>query len=600
MMTGLAKLRDVMKEHHVDAYIIPTNDPHQSEYIAECYERRRFISGFTGSAGTAVVTQGQALLWTDGRYFLQATQELDQNWTLMKDRLPETPSIEQWCAANLSKGQAVAIDPSVVSMATYERYVSVLQPAGIHILNLDHNLVDAVWEGRPPAPTSQIIVQPDKYAGQSGQSKIADVRKAMADLNVGAHVVAALDEVVWLLNVRGADVTYNPVVISYAMVTKSSVYFYVNQAKVTPEVHEHLKANGIEVRPYAQIFADLSELSKTERVWVDPGTSVAVFVAVQESSRVKQTSSITMAKALKNTTELDGARSCHIRDAAALIQYLAWLEQECVSDRVGSLTECTGGDRLDSYRAAQSDFMGLSFSNISGSGPNGAIIHYHPTPQKCSPIDPHAMYLIDSGGQYRDGTTDVTRTVHNGKPTSHEIECYTRVLKGHVALGLVVFPDNKINGYQIDALARGALWEVGLDYAHGTGHGVGSFLNVHEGPHGISFRPNPTSFSAGMLVTNEPGYYEEGKFGIRIENIMAVVPAKPKLAALSGMKFLQFEHITLVPYCSRLIDVSLLENREIDFINRYHMECFDKVAPFLKDDPAALHWLQRETKPIAR
>eukprot|EP01112_Ceratiomyxa_fruticulosa_P008266 TRINITY_DN2136_c0_g2_i1.p1 TRINITY_DN2136_c0_g2~~TRINITY_DN2136_c0_g2_i1.p1 ORF type:complete len:603 (+),score=137.06 TRINITY_DN2136_c0_g2_i1:50-1858(+) len=590
--TKLQRLRGLMKAPKYDlaAYVVPTDDPHASEYIAPFHGRREYISGFTGSAGTAVVTLEKALLWTDGRYWLQASQQLDENWELVKDRLPTTPPIRTWLANNLPKGSKVGIDPSVFSQSSFLETQNALSASGITLTPTEENLIDQIWENRPNPPLNQIISHPLKFSGQSTSEKFALVREQMVKLNAIAHCVTALDSIAWLLNIRGNDIPFNPVVISYVIVLEKKVLFYVDNRKLTPEVISHL-GEEVEVRPYENIFNDLKEISEKGNVWIDSSSSQAIYSAINPNHVVIETSPIPLAKAIKNPVELKGMKDCHIRDAAALIRFFSWLEIELNQHKVH--TEYSVSAVLAEFRSKQPDFFSLSFETIAGSGKNGAIIHYKPEKENSAEVSIDKVFLCDSGGQYKDGTTDVTRTLHFGNPTPHEIECYTRVLKGHINLGLAIFPD-KINGHQLDILARIPLWNLGLDYAHGTGHGIGAFLNVHEGPHGISFRPNKETLKEGMLVTNEPGYYEQGNFGIRIENVMAVITVQPKHK--SADKYLGFEHITLVPYCRKLIDIASLERAEIEFVNKYHRECLEKVGPLLDGD--SLKWLQRECEPL--
>lgn len=580
---------------NVQAYIIPTEDSHMSEYISDFDKRREFISNFTGSAGTAVVTSNEAFLWTDGRYWLQAGTQLDSNWRLMKDRVASLPSVEEYLAKVLPSGSRVGIDPKLVSKGTAHRYATQLEQHGHTLTFVDNNLVDVVWNNdtshtRPAPPVAPIMVHPIKYSGCSADEKIQTIRQLMKLEEVDALVVSALDEVAWVLNIRGSDIPFNPVVVSYVLIAHDVVKFFVDTVKVIDEVRAHLGEN-VQILPYETIFEELKTYKPEQKVWLDPRSSIALFNATSCNIIAKATP-IVMAKALKNQTELEGIRQCHIRDAAALIKFFAWLENELQQGNV-SLDEFNVSVKLEEFRSKQPDFVSLSFETIAGSGPNGAIIHYKPEEAACAKIEKR-MFLCDSGGQYRDGTTDVTRTLHFGNPTQHEKECYTRVLLGHIALATVVFPSESTTGKDVDLLARMHLWQIGLDYAHGTGHGVGAFLNVHEGPQGISARAAATAvpLTAGMTVTNEPGYYEEGNFGIRIENVMLVVPAETKFNKGNS---LGFEQATLVPYEANLIDLALITERDVNYINAYHRLCEEKVGPLLVDDPLATSWLKKHT-----
>ncbi|KAJ3343645.1 hypothetical protein HDU93_007526 [Gonapodya sp. JEL0774] len=592
----LESLRQVMKEHAVSAYIIPTEDPHQSEYIADCDKRRSWISGFTGSAGTAVVTSTLALLWTDGRYFLQASQQLDSNWTLMKSGIPDVPTKEEWLAKNLLPKSRIGFDPKLVSSSGVKALRDALrdvEATTIELAPLEENLVDKVWKDRPARPKEPVVALELKYTGKSSEDKIKDTRDEMAKKGVVALVVTALDEIAWLFNLRGADISYNPVFFSFALVELDNVYLYVDQGKISPEVVSRL--SHVTIRPYDAIYADVHALGgnlaaaqsksseapveaqsskpKTSKVWMDGRCNYALMTALGNDKLVEDSRlPVTMAKAIKNSTELEGFRQCHLRDGAALCNFIAWLEHELTVNKNTALTEWEAAQVLEGYRRQQSDFVGLSFDTISSTGPNAAIIHYSPQKDDCEVVKAEQIYLLDSGGQYRDGTTDTTRTMHFGTPTAEEKDAFTRVLKGHIALDMTVFPKGT-TGYVLDSIARRSLWQVGLDYRHGTGHGVGSFLNVHEGPHGIGTRINlnDVGMVAGMTITNEPGYYADGKFGIRIENVLLVRDAgTPNNFGDRG--YLGFEHVTMVPIQTKLMDAALLNAEEVALPSKSDMD----------------------------
>ncbi|KAG0580931.1 hypothetical protein M758_4G214000 [Ceratodon purpureus] len=665
-VNALELLRPLMEAHSppLHALVVPSEDYHQSEYVADADKRREFVSGFNGSAGIALVTANEALLWTDGRYFLQATQQLSQQWKLM--RIGEDSPLENWIADNLQKDGNVGVDPCCISVDTAHRWQQAFGKHGQKLISLKENLVDKVWENRPPHVVAPVCIQPLEFTGKSAKDKISDLRAKLDQEKAYAIVVTTLDEVAWLYNLRGGDVLYNPVVHAYAIVTRDSAFYYVNKAKVDLKVEQYLCENGVELRDYESVFEDIEGLASERTpavknvfdelsekynhtngyridqstaaepvdgledrsntsiegqgglIWIDPGTcSYAVYSRVPADRVVLQQSPLALAKALKQPEELDGMRNAHIRDGAAVISYLCWLDAQMqdlygaagyFSEVKGSLkrkrseeeklTEVTVAEKLETFRAKQEHFKGLSFETISSVGGNAAIIHYAAKEETCAEMQPDSMYLCDSGGQYLDGTTDVTRTMHFGKPTSHEKSCATLVLKGHIALDMAVFPAGT-TGHALDILARVPLWKDGLDYRHGTGHGVGSYLNVHEGPHLISFRPQArnVALQANMTVTDEPGYYEDGNFGVRIENVLIVKEAQAK-HNFGDKGYLAFEHITWVPYQTKLMDLSLMSEVEKDWVDDYHSVCREKVSPLLSGPE--LEWLHRATEPLPR
>ncbi|KAF9571074.1 hypothetical protein EC968_001058 [Mortierella alpina] len=590
------KLRALMQEHNVTAFVVPSEDAHQSEYVAECDERRSYISGFTGSAGLAVVSLETAALFTDGRYFLQASQQLDSNWTLMKSGLPEVPTWQEYLVKNLPAGSRIGIDPNVFTATDAYKLEADLAKVGSSLVPTTANLVDLIWEGRPARPASKLMTLSTKTTGRTHTEKIQQLRRDLEKKGVAGFVVSGLDEIAWLFNLRGSDVHCNPVFFSYAIVTPNYVNLYLQDKSVSPEAREHLGPE-VAIRPYETIFEDLRAMAPSlkesnQKMLLGSRTNLAMAVALGKENTVEARSPVTDAKAIKNETECEGMRQCHLRDSAALINYFAWLEDQLAQGK--ELDEADGAERLEQFRAAQSGFVGLSFDTISSTGPNGAIIHYKPEKPNAARINPDLVYLCDSGGQYIDGTTDVTRTLHFKTPNAFEKRCFTRVLQGHIAIDSAVFPDGT-SGYLLDILARRALWADGLDFRHGTGHGVGAFLNVHEGPHGCGTRIayNDIPLVPGMTLTNEPGYYEDGKFGIRIENVMLVRKVDTP-NNFGGRNYYGFEHVTLVPMQLKMIDRSLLTHVEIEWINAYHAECLEKVSPFLEKDSLGLKWLQRE------
>ncbi|KAK3202245.1 hypothetical protein GRF29_161g613079 [Pseudopithomyces chartarum] len=582
----LAELRKLMKEHQVDVYT--------------------FISGFSGSAGYAVITHDKAALSTDGRYFNQAEKQLDANWELLKQGLQDVPTIQEWTADQVAGGKVVGVDPAVVTGGDARKLADKIKKKGGEYKAVSENLIDLVWgKDRPARPSEKVIVQPLQYSGRSFEDKIADIRKELDKKKSLGFVASMLDEIAWLYNLRGSDIPYNPVFFSYAVVTPTEATLYVDESKLTSEVKEHL-GGKVTIKPYDAIFSDLTALSaeafeaagetaEKKKFLTSNRASWALNKALGGEDRVDEIRSpIGDAKAVKNEVELEGMRKCHIRDGAALTEYFAWLEDQLINKRV-TLDEVDAADKLESIRAKHDLFMGLSFDTISSTGANAAVIHYKPEKGLCSTIDPKAIYLCDSGGQYQDGTTDTTRTLHFGEPTETEKTAYTLVLKGNIALERVKFPKGT-TGFALDALARQFLWAEGLDYRHGTGHGVGSFLNVHEGPIGIGTRVqySEVSLAVGNVVSDEPGYYEDGKFGIRIENMIMVKEVETK-HKFGDKPYLGFERVTMTPHCRKLVDVNLLTEDEKQFINEYHQEVFAKTSKFFENDPLTMAWLKRET-----
>ncbi|KAM6524750.1 hypothetical protein FALCPG4_010344 [Fusarium falciforme] len=606
----LTSLRGFMKERNVQVYIIPSEDSHSSEYIADCDARREHISGFTGSAGCAVVTLETAALATDGRYFNQAEAQLDSNWTLLKQGLQDVPTWQEWSAEQSSGGKNVGVDPSLISGATAKNLAEKIRKSGgAELVPIEENLVDLVWgKERPARPSEKVIVQPDELAGESVTNKLTKLRQELEKKRSPGFLVSMLDEIAWLFNLRGNDIPFNPVFFSYAIITPDVATLYIDDSKLDDKCRSHLSANKVEVKPYDSILDDarklhasVSEKGKSENAaptgnfLISNKGSWALKRALGGDSSVDEIRSpVGDAKAIKSEAELVGMRACHVRDGAALIQYFAWLEDQLVNKKA-TLDEVEAADKLEELRSQKSDFVGLSFPTISSTGPNAAIIHYGPERGSCATIDPEAIYLCDSGAQYHDGTTDTTRTLHFGTPTEAEREAYTLVLKGHIALDQAVFPKGT-TGFALDGLARQHLWKNGLDYRHGTGHGVGSFLNVHEGPIGIGTRVQfaEVALAPGNVLSNEPGYYEDGKYGIRIENIVVVKEIKTK-HKFGDKPFLGFEHVTMVPYCRNLIDTKLLTSEEKEWLNAYNAKVVDKTQGYFEGDNVTLAWLKRET-----
>ncbi|PNP49929.1 hypothetical protein THARTR1_09260 [Trichoderma harzianum] len=609
----LAQLRALMKEHNVQVYVVPSEDSHSSEYIASCDARREFISGFTGSAGCAVITETAAALATDGRYFNQAAQQLDDNWTLLKQGLQDVPTWQEWAAEQSAGGKTVAVDSTLITGAAAKKLAEKIRKSGgSDLVPLDVNLVDAVWGGeRPARPQQRITVLSEKFAGKSVQGKLSDLVSELEKKKSPGVFISMLDEVAWLFNLRGNDIPYNPVFFSYAVITPKGAALYVDESKLDDECREHLAKFDVAVKPYETFFRDAEQLRQqfvASTQGEGSGSAGSFLMSNKGSWALKRAlggdaaveeirSPVGDSKAIKNETEMEGMRACHIRDGAALIEYFAWLEDQLINKQA-VLDEVEAADKLEELRSNHEHFVGLSFPTISSTGANAAVIHYGPERGNCAIIDPKAIYLCDSGAQYLDGTTDTTRTLHFGEPTDAEREAYTLVLKGNIALDLAVFPKGT-TGFALDSLARQHLWSTGLDYRHGTGHGVGSFLNVHEGPIGIGTRIQYTEvpLAPGNVISNEPGYYEDGRFGIRIENIVMVKEVKTKYS-FGDKPFLGFEHVTMVPYCRNLIDESMLTGAEKAWLNASNAEILEKTKGFFEDDALTTAWLTRETRHI--
>ncbi|KAG1849688.1 peptidase M24, structural domain-containing protein [Suillus subalutaceus] len=599
----LAKLRELLKkpENNVKVFIVPSEDQHFSEYPAHSDERRAFISGFNGSAGCAIITLRDAFLFTDGRYFLQASEQLDSNWKLMKQGLPDVPTWQEFLSKHLEQGTRIGIDPTLISAVDAESLQKSLEPRGSELVSLQQNPVDIVWgKDRPPCPHNSVFPLDVKYAGESFQDKLQRLREEITKKNAVASVVTLLDEVAWLFNLRGTDIDFNPVFFAYAVVTPTKAILFMNDAQVQQSIKTFL-GSDVEIRPYESFIPSLRQLtatlgaSKDKPMLLGDKTSLAVVEAIGQENAVLIPSPVAAMKAIKNETEIEGFRKCHIRDGAALIRYFAWLEEQL--NKGVELNESQAAAKLEEFRSELDLFRGLSFTTISSTGPNAAVIHYSPDPDDCAIIRKDQVYLCDSGGQYLDGTTDVTRTLHFGTPTNEEKRAFTRVLQGHISIDTAVFPTGT-SGYIIDSFARRALWQEGWDYRHGTGHGVGHFLNVHEGPHGIGTRIayNSTPLKAGMTVSNEPGYYADGRYGIRTESVVIVREADTPNNFGNG--YLCFEHVTMCPIQTKLIDFSVLTAQEKEWLNSYHAETLEKVGPLLRNDLRALQWLERECSPV--
>lgn len=595
IQTRLIALRAEMKRAKLTAYIVPSTDPHQSEYTPAYWQRRQWITGFTGSVGDFVVTQRSAFLWTDSRYYLQAEEQLSgSSIELQRQGQIGVPTLNEWLGANLGKNDAVGIDPRLITLKGLDELKRVVSRAGANVKLTSKNLVDVIWgDERPPSPSGAVVNHAVRFAGTSRADKLAGLREHMKLAGASALVVTRLDCVAWLFNIRGNDVDFTPVVVAYALVTNDRAFLFVDEGKVSQSLVKSLSPH-VEVRPYERIVDELKLIGRAKlRVWVDPAAaSTWLGRALRGATVVRRPSPISSVKARKNSTEIKGARAAHVRDGVALVRFFSWLSGALSKETV---TEISAAEKLESVRAELEHYVGPSFNTISAYGAHGAIVHYAPSAETESKLAQKGLYLIDTGGQYRDGTTDVTRTITLGDTTSKEVrDQFTRVLKGHIALAMTRFPAG-ISGQQLDALARRSLWEAGLDYGHGTGHGVGSFLSVHESPPGVApARLLTVPLEEGHILSNEPGYYRTGRYGMRIENLMVVV--RDRALSRRDQTFLRFETLTLCPIDRRLIEVKLLTPVERLWLNEYHAHVAQILAPKLRGKDAT--WLQRATKAL--
>ena len=593
IITRIEELRTVMKSEGIDAFVFPSTDPHNGEYVPEHWKGREFISGFNGSAGTAVVTMDDAALWTDSRYFLQAEEQLaGTGFRLMKLKIDGTPTISQWLGRKLAAngGTVVGIDGMVNSIGTVEALADELRAEGGITLRTNFDPLKVIWKDRPAIPSDMAIVHPQKYAGESAQSKIARIRQALRERHVEGMLVSALDDIAWALNIRGTDVHCNPVVVSYLLITMDSVTLYINSDKLTPVVREHLAANGVMTDEYENVKKGLAGYDGYN-ILMDPDeTCYTLYKAYGDRPKVLAPSPLTSMKIVKNETEIMGYRYAMLRDGIAMVKFLRWLVPAVEE---GGVTEVSASDELEAFRAEQSLFKDISFDTIAGYGAHGAIVHYEPTPETDIELKPEGLLLLDSGAQYLDGTTDITRTIALGPVTDEQKHIYTLVLKGHIRLAMAKFPANA-SGTQLDILAREAMWREGLNYMHGTGHGVGSYLSVHERPHQIRMEYKPEPLRAGMTVTNEPGLYLAGKFGVRIENTMLIT----EYMNTEYGRFLKLEPLTLCPIDKAPIDVDMLADEELDYLNDYHAAVFKSLSPYLDDEMT--EWLANACAPLTR
>ena len=585
----LTALREVLKKQAISAFIVPSTDPHLSEYVAAHWHAREWISGFNGSAGTAVVTLHKAGLWTDSRYFLQAAEQLEGTGIdLYKEMLPETPSIAQFLIAELNPGEAVGIDATVFSTRGALALREELAAAGIELKTIADPMAE-IWSDRPTIPQNPILVHPLRYAGKPTTEKLEEIRRALATQGAEAIFVSQLDEIAWTLNLRGSDVHCNPVFVAYLYIGKEESILFTDAAKIPQETANYLASIPVNVAPYTKAASKLSQLQGIRLLLDLPKTNAAIYqAALQGCHIIEQASPICLMKSVKNETEQNGFREAMIRDGVAMVKFLRWLKPAVER---GGETELSIDKKLCALRAEQSDYRGISFDTIAGYAAHGAIVHYEATPETDIPLQPKGLLLLDSGGQYLDGTTDLTRTIALGPTTEEERTDYTLVLKGFLTLMNAEFPDGTC-GTQLDVLARQAMWKRGINYLHGTGHGVGAYLCVHEGPHQIRMNHMPTVLKAGMTVTDEPGIYKAGKHGIRTENTLLIVPAQETPFGT----FYRFEALTLCPIDKAPIDRSLLTAEEVEWLNSYHRTVYEKLSTRL--DNETQQWLKEACSPL--
>ncbi|WP_262301728.1 aminopeptidase P family protein [Segatella hominis] len=588
----LESLREVMRREHLSAFIFPSTDAHQSEYVADHWQGRTWISGFNGSAGTAVVTMKSAALWTDSRYFLAAEEQLKgTEFQLMKLKIEGTPTISEWLAQELQGENAeVGLDGMVNSYHETMGLIADLRKSGGITVRTNFDPLGLIWTDRPAIPANPVEIQPMEFAGESVASKISRIRTALRQRHADGMLISALDDIAWTLNLRGTDVHCVPVFVSYLLISSQQVSLYVDSAKINDEVKAYLTENGISLYPYNKVAEGLERYSEYNILLDGDETSYFLWKTVKCQEIIAGKSPIPAMKAQKNDREIAGFRQAMLRDGVAMVKFLRWLKPAV---EAGGQTEISIDRKLTSLRAEQHLFRDISFDTIAGYQAHGAIVHYEATPETDVALKPEGLILIDSGAQYQDGTTDITRTIALGPVTEEMKHVYTLVLKGHIQLELAKFPDGA-SGTQLDALARECMWREGYNYLHGTGHGVGSYLSVHEGPHQIRMEWKPTPLRAGMTVTDEPGLYLSGKFGVRIENTLLI---KDYQTTEFG-KFLQMESLTLCPIDLTPVDFSMLQPEEIEWLDTYHRDVFEKLSPYLEGED--LEWLREATRPVDR
>ncbi len=586
------QLRTAMRKKGFDAYLLPSNDPHQSEYVAEHWQSRAWLSGFTGSAGLVIVTAEKAGLWTDSRYFIQAEKELNgSSIDLHPMRNMSQPEYLSWLNEQLPESGRLGMDGRLFTKGQWQRLTKALRNKNIDIIH-DFDLISEIWQDRPPLPKGSIFELDLQYTGESRAAKLKRVRQLLVQQQVDHYLLTQLDDIAWLLNLRGHDVPFNPVFIAYLLIEKERTLLFLDTNKVNSELTAQLALDHVLLKDYDAIKGYLSQMNSTSKLLVEPSLNLTLLEQIDPQIKKVGNRLVEQMKAIKNSTEVDNLRKAMVKDGVALVKFFRWLEEVLPS---GIISEYDCAQQLKLFRSQQNLYYGESFAAIVGYAGNGAIIHYRPDEITSAILKPEGLLLLDSGGQYQDGTTDITRTIALGTPSQEQKDAYTQVLKGHIALDSIQFPAGT-NGGQLDVLARMHLWKSGKDYGHGTGHGVGFFLNVHEGPQGISSQScSPrarTAFKPGMILSNEPGYYKTDGYGIRIENLILCVETECKQ---EGRPFFAFETLTLFPIEQSLINVALMEEQELDWLNQYHTKVFERLAPALNE--AERSWLA--TKCIA-
>ena len=576
-----------MQSKSISAYITYSTDPHSGEYVPAHWESRKWITGFTGSAGTAVITPDDGGLWTDSRYFIQAEEQLtDTGLKLFKERMPETPSIPQWLCSVLKKGERVGIDGYTTPLQTVNELRNELSAYGIEVVMIE-DPYKTIWNDRPDLPDNKLFILEEKYSGESASSKISTIRNHISNTGTDYILISALDEIAWTLNMRGTDIECNPLFVSYLLISEKEATLYINKNKLTETTVDYLQSQGVGHRNYEDIESDLTAISGRKTA-MPPSINFAMYNAASEHNTVFiQPSPVSEYKAVKNQTEINGFRNAMLRDGVAMVRFLIWLQKNIGNS---NLTELSIDEQLYKERSAMENFRGISFATIAGYQEHGAIVHYEADEHSASILRPEGLLLIDSGAQYLDGTTDITRTIPLGPTTEEQKKDYTLVLKGFIQLAMAEFPQGTC-GTQLDVLARLSMWEEGINYGHGTGHGVGHFLNVHEGPHQIRMHNVPTPLQPGMTVTNEPGIYRAGKYGIRTENTMLTVPSRKT----DFGEFYKFEQLTLCPINTETILWDMLSSKEIRWLNEYHETVYSKLSPLLSDEEK--QWLRNTTNP---
>lgn len=578
----IAALREVMQREHLSAFVFPSTDPHQGEYVPDHWKGREYVSGFNGSAGTLVVTMSSAALWTDSRYFLAAEEQLKgTEILLMKLKIEGTPTIAEWIGQECGAGAEVGVDGMVNSASAVKMLIADLRRQGGITLRTNLDPLAVIWKNRPPIPENPVEVYPLTYAGEAAHEKIARIRQALRRQHADGMLMSALDDIAWTLNLRGSDVHCNPVFVSYLLISSKCVTLYINKVKLSPDVMTYLKAEGVEVAPYEDVKNGLKDYFEYN-ILLDPDEVNYTLYKTVTREIVEEESPVKRMKTIKNPIEIAGFKSAMLKDGIAMVKFLRWLRPAVES---GEQSEISVDEKLTSLRAEQPLYRDISFDTIAGYQTHGAIVHYEATPETDMALKPEGFLLLDSGAQYLDGTTDITRTIALGPLTEEQKKIYTLVLKGHIQVELCKFPSGT-SGTQIDILAREAMWREGLNYLHGTGHGVGTYLNVHEGPHQIRMEYKAAPFVEGMTVTDEPGIYLAGRFGVRIENTLLITPYKETEFG----KFLQFESLTLCPIDKSPVIKEMLLQEEIEWLNTYHQRVFDTLSPHL--DAEDVEWLR--------